>query len=269
MEARAAVEAAQGLRDETLTPRARAEFFLVSACTMLPQVCLTRISPVNHSQHAQVFPGAAIVGPWVPLTSFPDWAHVPFSFTLEGKEVQSGMGASMMLAPNPALVAARALFGVRPGDWLFTGTPAGEEKSGGVQRERAGALKTLLMHHHFFTYSIPQASAPSSQVKPAPLLGATRSRTTSDSCSGGDTRTRVREWKNHKQTSQGYMHTAPPTHTLPTPPFSLHNEPPRVIPASNTTASLRQPAHVPFPEDRVPVVGDSPVRGVPAARGQG
>lgn len=74
----------------------------------------------------QVFPGSAVVGPWVPLSNFPDWAIVRFAFTLEGKEVQSGRGSDMMTAPAPALAVARGLFGVRPGDWLFTGTPAGE-----------------------------------------------------------------------------------------------------------------------------------------------
>ena len=81
---------------------------------------------MRNRRPTQVFPGSAVVGPWVPLSDFPDWAAVRFAFTLEGKEVQSGRGSDMMTSPAPALAVARGLFGVRPGDWLFTGTPAGE-----------------------------------------------------------------------------------------------------------------------------------------------
>ena len=75
---------------------------------------------------AKVFPGSAVLAaPWVDLASFPDWASVPFTFTLNGEQRQRGLGSDMSTPPAAALAAAAATVGVRPGDLLFTGTPSG------------------------------------------------------------------------------------------------------------------------------------------------
>ena len=139
----------------------------------------------------QVFPGSAVIGPWVPLPAFPDWAHVLFSFSLDGQVVQSGMGSDMMLAPEPALAAARDLFGIVPGDWLFTGTPAGgcgcgegRGVEGGDRRSRArGRDPPSLFAHHPLSTPVLQASALCGQASPAPLPGATRWPSRSSLCS--------------------------------------------------------------------------------------
>lgn len=75
---------------------------------------------------AKVFPGAAVLAaPWIPLADFPDWDATPFTFTLNGDVKQRGAGRDMLTPPAAALAAAAATVGVRPGDLLFTGTPAG------------------------------------------------------------------------------------------------------------------------------------------------
>jgi 2-keto-4-pentenoate hydratase/2-oxohepta-3-ene-1,7-dioic acid hydratase in catechol pathway len=74
---------------------------------------------------AKVFPGAAVLGAWVPLASFDDWADTPFTFALNGDVKQTGRGRDMITPPPAALAAAAATVGVVPGDLLFTGTPAG------------------------------------------------------------------------------------------------------------------------------------------------
>lgn len=74
----------------------------------------------------KVFPGAAVLAaPWVRLGEFQDWASVPFTFTLNGEQRQRGVGSDMLTQPSAALAAAAATVGVRPGDLLYTGTPAG------------------------------------------------------------------------------------------------------------------------------------------------
>lgn len=91
---------------------------------------------------------------------------MPFSFALDGQTVQEGVGSEMMLAPGPALAAADALFEVVPGDWLFTGTPAGallEEREGG---RRAKPRVRALPRSKIFSPTHTHTHAPHTGVGP-------------------------------------------------------------------------------------------------------
>lgn len=74
---------------------------------------------------SKVFAGSAVVGPWLPVADFPDYAAVPFSFALDGRARQRGTGSEMLLGPDACVAYAREQFPLRDGDLLFTGTPAG------------------------------------------------------------------------------------------------------------------------------------------------
>jgi fumarylpyruvate hydrolase len=70
-----------------------------------------------------------VLGDWVPLpASSPPSAYLdlPFELDLAGRRnVQTGAGAEMMVLPEEALRHVDSLMEVCPGDFFFTGTPAG------------------------------------------------------------------------------------------------------------------------------------------------
>lgn len=74
---------------------------------------------------AKVWPGSAVLGPWLDLKSMGDYLDAEFTFELNGKTVQRGVGRDMVSCPATALEAAATTVGVAPGDLFFTGTPAG------------------------------------------------------------------------------------------------------------------------------------------------
>jgi 2-keto-4-pentenoate hydratase/2-oxohepta-3-ene-1,7-dioic acid hydratase in catechol pathway len=72
------------------------------------------------------FPGAAPVSAFVPRGGLAvSWGEIDLSLAVEGAIRQSDRAASMLLDP-PAIVAQLSRwFLLRPGDLVFTGTPAG------------------------------------------------------------------------------------------------------------------------------------------------
>ena len=71
------------------------------------------------------FAGAAPVSAFVPRTAVADWGALDLSLTVDGAVRQSDRASSMILAP-PAIVAQLSRwFALKPGDVVFTGTPAG------------------------------------------------------------------------------------------------------------------------------------------------
>ncbi len=74
---------------------------------------------------SKVFPGSAIVGPWIPLDQFPGYLNEKFEFLIDGIVRQSGRGSEMRSSPEVFLQYARECFILCEGDLLFTGTPAG------------------------------------------------------------------------------------------------------------------------------------------------
>ena len=69
-----------------------------------------------------------MLGDWIPLPdSAPSsYLDLPFELDLAGRRnVQTGVGREMMVLPEEALKYVDSLMEVRPGDFFFTGTPAG------------------------------------------------------------------------------------------------------------------------------------------------
>ena len=74
---------------------------------------------------AKVFPGSALLGPFIPIQEFSGYLTQPFQFLLDGKIVQEGMGHEMRFSPEYCIQYVKSLFPICDGDVLFTGTPAG------------------------------------------------------------------------------------------------------------------------------------------------
>ena len=73
----------------------------------------------------KVFPHSAVVGPWIPIQSFPRYLETPFHLAVNGKACQVGMGKDMRMSPTQLLAYAAEWFPLCDGDLFFTGTPAG------------------------------------------------------------------------------------------------------------------------------------------------
>ncbi len=74
---------------------------------------------------SKVFNQSAVVGPWIPISIFPDYLDQNFEFLINGVQKQSGRGIDMRYSPDFCLNYVRDCFPVCEGDLLFTGTPAG------------------------------------------------------------------------------------------------------------------------------------------------
>ncbi|MCD6047298.1 MAG: Isomerase [Gammaproteobacteria bacterium] len=74
---------------------------------------------------AKVFPDAAIIGPWIPISHCQDFLDTPFSLELDGKLCQQSQGNRMMTRPDKLLTYIESFFPLCDGDLVFTGTPAG------------------------------------------------------------------------------------------------------------------------------------------------
>jgi 2-keto-4-pentenoate hydratase/2-oxohepta-3-ene-1,7-dioic acid hydratase in catechol pathway len=87
---------------------------------------------------AKAFPRSALIGPWISLSDFQDYLSTPFSFSLDGQVVQTARGSEMRFSPEQCIAYAAEHFELRPGDLLFTGTPAGV---GPLRHGQIGQLK--------------------------------------------------------------------------------------------------------------------------------
>lgn len=74
---------------------------------------------------SKVFPHSAIVGSFIPKNDFPHFVDEEFTFSLEGTVRQKGKGSEMTLSPAKCVAYVSEFFPLRPGDLVFTGTPAG------------------------------------------------------------------------------------------------------------------------------------------------
>lgn len=73
----------------------------------------------------KVFRDAAVIGPWLRLSDFPNYNSEIFSLSINDKLVQSATALQMSHSPAACLAYASQFFPVCAGDLLFTGTPAG------------------------------------------------------------------------------------------------------------------------------------------------
>lgn len=77
-------------------------------------------------ERAKAFDGSAVVGKFLPLDDFPDSINeLGFSLRKNGKIVQQGNTRDMLFSISEIISGVSSIFTLRPGDLLFTGTPAG------------------------------------------------------------------------------------------------------------------------------------------------
>lgn len=74
---------------------------------------------------AKVFPDAAILGPWIPLTQFKHFMDIEFQLTLDNQVCQRAKGCDMRMHPLELLVYISQFFPLKAGDCVYTGTPMG------------------------------------------------------------------------------------------------------------------------------------------------
>src|SRR5262249_32925420 len=98
-----------------------------------------RLKKAGHPwEVAKVFPGSAIVGPWVPGSVEEALRHGEFSLLIDGNPGQVGKIGEMTLSPAACVAYASEYFPLVAGDLLFTGTPEGV---GPVQAGETGELR--------------------------------------------------------------------------------------------------------------------------------
>ncbi|MET6991818.1 fumarylacetoacetate hydrolase family protein [Sediminicola arcticus] len=79
-------------------------------------------------EKAKGFDGAAVVGNWLPKTSFTDLNNLNFSLTKNGEIVQQGNTSFMLWKIDEIIAYVSKYFMLKKGDIIFTGTPAGVGK---------------------------------------------------------------------------------------------------------------------------------------------
>ena len=73
----------------------------------------------------QVFPGAAVIGPWIRIEDFPDWLETNFVFSLDRSVRQAASGKEMRMQPGAAIEYIQSHFSLLENDIVFLGTPKG------------------------------------------------------------------------------------------------------------------------------------------------
>ena len=73
----------------------------------------------------KVFPGSAVLGPWLTGHIAETARRQSFSLRIAGTTRQTGHEGQMTLSPAECVAYASQYFPLRPGDVIFTGTPAG------------------------------------------------------------------------------------------------------------------------------------------------
>jgi 2-keto-4-pentenoate hydratase/2-oxohepta-3-ene-1,7-dioic acid hydratase in catechol pathway len=94
---------------------------------------------------AKVFPGSAVIGPWIAGAEVDSFRRQKFTLSIDGTVRQTGHEGQMTLTPEECVAHAAAHFPLRPGDVLFTGTPAGVGPVAKGQRAELAWGETVLM----------------------------------------------------------------------------------------------------------------------------
>lgn len=74
---------------------------------------------------SKVFPDSAIVGPWSTVEGSEAYLKETFTFACENEIRQQDCAYNMRMSPAECVAYASEFFCLRPGDLIFTGTPAG------------------------------------------------------------------------------------------------------------------------------------------------
>ena len=76
-------------------------------------------------EKAKGFDGAAVIGKWVPKSSYKDLNNLSFGLYQNEKKVQDGNTSLMLWKIDELIAYVSTYFMLKKGDILFTGTPAG------------------------------------------------------------------------------------------------------------------------------------------------
>lgn len=79
-------------------------------------------------EKAKAFDGAAVIGDFLPKTSFKDVDNIEFRLENNGKVVQKGNSALMLWKIDSLIEYISKYFTLKIGDIIFTGTPSGVAK---------------------------------------------------------------------------------------------------------------------------------------------
>ncbi|MCO5725488.1 fumarylacetoacetate hydrolase family protein [Robiginitalea marina] len=76
-------------------------------------------------EKAKGFDGSAVIGEWLPKSSFPDLGHLRFTLERNGQVVQDGDTRQMLWKVDELIAYISTFFTLKKGDVIFTGTPSG------------------------------------------------------------------------------------------------------------------------------------------------
>lgn len=76
-------------------------------------------------EKAKGFDGAAVIGEWLPKTTFEDLNNINFSLLKNGAVVQNGNTKLMLWKIDELVSYVSRFFMLKKGDIIFTGTPSG------------------------------------------------------------------------------------------------------------------------------------------------
>ena len=79
-------------------------------------------------EKAKGFDGAAVIGKWLPKSTFSDMNNINFTLRVNNKLVQQGNTGHMLWKIDELIAYVSQFFMLKKGDILFTGTPAGVGK---------------------------------------------------------------------------------------------------------------------------------------------
>jgi len=98
---------------------------------------------------SKAFNQSAPVSGFIPVSGFPDPANLNFHLDVNGIRRQTGNTSLMLFSFTEILVFISTYFTIKPGDLIFTGTPAGVGKV-----EIGDRLQGLLEDRSMFDFSI-------------------------------------------------------------------------------------------------------------------
>ena len=100
-------------------------------------------------EKAKAFDGSAVVGKWVPKSTFESLENLSFSLKKNDVVVQSGNTQQMLWGIDTVIAYVSQFFTLKIGDIIFTGTPAG------VGQVQAGdILKGYIENEEFFNIKV-------------------------------------------------------------------------------------------------------------------
>jgi len=100
-------------------------------------------------EKAKAFDGSAVVGEWVPKSTFESLENISFSLKKNDVVVQSGNTQQMLWGIDAVIAYVSQFFTLKIGDIIFTGTPAG------VGQVQAGdILKGYIENEEFFNIKV-------------------------------------------------------------------------------------------------------------------